>query len=1527
MNERFALALDVGGTSLKSAIVSEQGRILPGSVLRTPIDSNGSAEAVLKTFAAPLAQAQEQARRESLPLAGIGIGMPGPFEYENGVSRIRGVGKYEAIYGMNVREELRRRLGLPGGFPIFFEVDAWAFVRGEAWQGAGKGLRRIIGITLGTGMGSGFMADGEMKDSGPGVPPLAWIGGLEYGSGILDDRVSRRGIIARYRELSGERRENLDVKDICRRAQAEDARARKVLAETGAILGRAVRPSAEAFEADWVIIGGQISKSYPLLAAALHKELGRVPSLKKIAAAEDADHSALLGAGRFLFLRLGCTPDPLHAHGNIFTDDFGKDSAARWLDMKEWGLGVWQIKDGALVSMDPARPEQQLYAAAPKLDNAILNRDFSLLLRFKPVRGSNYQLSLNIRQEGLSRYAVEISKDGGICIKKSVLGRGEETLSSSRPGLMAFNVRQWLRLDVRGAKPVSLRVKLWPDRGHEPEFYAAAALDRNPLKPENMAVTVNMLQDGGAHTAIDSFDIHSKIPASPLWRWIKGKDASPERVRLLEQAEEKFRGGDLYAAETSLRNLLKETTDRPACLNNLAAVRAERDAFDAAWPWAQKAWRLAPDDPAVSHNLKWIWHGLVSEGMAPPGEDSSFAELSIRTDRKTCFDHRPIKLRIGLFHSLFGLPPQSLKARISLRDASGSEIRGVDRTWTPPDSAGAIFEENLERERLPDGAYLACVQVRDARGQERRAECGFEVVVSGYQALARRHAALLAQIAALAGNEDRANLEAELLPAEKSLRAHDQPGVFLASRASIEASLAKAQERLSTLKQGARPYHHQAGTFLRGYRSQIDDSVQGYGLFVPNEYTAGKPHPLIINLHGYDPSFSGWQDNPFLPVFMPPATKNGRYIVASPFGRGNAFYEDMGEQDVLQVLREVQRLYSIDPDRIYLTGGSMGGWGAWNIGLRCPDMFAALAPVMGPTEFGFWTGPEPRWPCALRRFILDKHGALALAENSLNLPLFCNHGALDDIVPVAQSRKMVERLKRSGKDIRYVEHPQAKHGGFPPEMDHAIFDWFEGLRRDPQPRRVRFKTSDLKHGGAYWVKIESFLDPLDFASLEAEVAHPNKILVRTQNVGRFRLALPEPLILAKDALTVRIDGREYHPRVPENRELAFVAARSKSGRRLPWSAAKALVVEGRVKKACLSGPIRDAMNAGFILVYGSSGSAQEAAVNRQEAQNCRSQWESWQHVACRMKRDRDVTADDMERCNIILFGGPDSNAIVRKINARLPIRFGRGSVIAGKRRFAGEQVGLAMIYPNPLNENRYAVIQAGVSWQGTLDITRRLGSEFDYIVFDERTLGLPRPQGNLTVDGTPLLCGFFDQHWRLAESCQRPADPKTRKNILPRKLPAQSMATMGGLELYLSDMPPASMEQAAGTPQSDRTFWGSPFRARSKTYAKGLGVFPHSKLVYRARGRWKYFSAVLTADMNPHVGMRRKDYKGGKLQFGIYGDGHELFVSNAMDVHSPPQEISVPIEGIDALALVVRTQDWLPAFAQGASWVDAKLTR
>ncbi len=178
-------------------------------------------------------------------------------------------------------------------------------------------------------------------------------------------------------------------------------------------------------------------------------------------------------------------------------------------------------------------------------------------------------------------------------------------------------------------------------------------------------------------------------------------------------------------------------------------------------------------------------------------------------------------------------------------------------------------------------------------------------------------------------------------------------------------------------------------------------------------------------------------------------------------------YQNIGKNDVLKVLSEVKRLYNIDENRVYLTDGSMGGAGTWWIGLSYPDLFAAIAPIMGPTEFAFWNNPAPDDMPTFRKFINDRLSALAIAENALHLPVFCNHGVLDDIVPVEQSRKMVDRFSELGYEIKYKEHPEAAHGGFKPEVDYEIYDWVENLKRNPYPKRVVYKTGSLKHPGAY----------------------------------------------------------------------------------------------------------------------------------------------------------------------------------------------------------------------------------------------------------------------------------------------------------------------------------------------------------------------------------------------------------------------------------------------------------------------------
>lgn len=304
MSTKYAIALDVGGTSIKSAIVADNGKIISESVRQTPINSKGSYNEIISTFIEPMAFSFDFAAKNGFTIAGMGLGIPGPFDFVKGVSLIQGVDKYEAIYGVNLGETFRERLHLPGAFPIHFEMDAWTFVRGEAWIGAGKGFQRIIGITLGTGMGSGFLIGEEIVTEGPGVPPIGWIGGLPFGNGILDDRISRRGIIQRYLGLCQPAENNIDVKDIAEQAQAGNRCAREVFQETGKIIGEKMAPLAKAFGADCVIIGGQISKSCNLFIPAIADQFSAIQVPAQLVPAADIAHSAILGASRFLFRKI-----------------------------------------------------------------------------------------------------------------------------------------------------------------------------------------------------------------------------------------------------------------------------------------------------------------------------------------------------------------------------------------------------------------------------------------------------------------------------------------------------------------------------------------------------------------------------------------------------------------------------------------------------------------------------------------------------------------------------------------------------------------------------------------------------------------------------------------------------------------------------------------------------------------------------------------------------------------------------------------------------------------------------------------------------------------------------------------------------------------------------------------------------------------------------------------------------------------------------------------------------------------------
>jgi glucokinase len=283
------IALDVGGTSVKSALVAPGGQVI-GKPTITPIDSSGASENILGTFARIIKAHLDESQTSDI--IGVAFGFPGPFDYAAGICLIEGVEKYGTIYSANMRESLRARLDLRD-LLILFRNDAEAAVVGEACYGAGRGYQRLIGVTLGTGCGSAFLVDGVPVTSGPGVPPNGWLYPVLFRELRADDVFSRRGLETCLQEAGVTER---NVKDAAAAARAGDPAARQVFEAFGADLGTFLNSFAVAFAAEAVLVLGRIAGAMDLFGPPLHQALS-VPALP----GERGPDAALLGAADLLF--------------------------------------------------------------------------------------------------------------------------------------------------------------------------------------------------------------------------------------------------------------------------------------------------------------------------------------------------------------------------------------------------------------------------------------------------------------------------------------------------------------------------------------------------------------------------------------------------------------------------------------------------------------------------------------------------------------------------------------------------------------------------------------------------------------------------------------------------------------------------------------------------------------------------------------------------------------------------------------------------------------------------------------------------------------------------------------------------------------------------------------------------------------------------------------------------------------------------------------------------------------------------
>jgi glucokinase len=277
------LTFDVGGSHVAAAVCRDAGFEL-GPVVSAHYESVASSAAFIDLLVR-LGSEAAGGFNEGIAVA---LAVPGPFDLEAGVSRMRH--KLAYLYGVDLRHALASRFGCDSS-EVKFLNDANAYLLGEVGAGAARGFSRAIGLTLGTGIGSAFAIDGRIVIEGRGVPKDGEIWNLPYESGIVEDFVSGRAVSSAYARRTGEARTAAEVAA----AAPADPAARDAFAELGEHLGRVIGTVLADFGADVVVLGGGIAHAAQWFLPAVRTRLPqKAPELR---ISELMQRAALVGCG------------------------------------------------------------------------------------------------------------------------------------------------------------------------------------------------------------------------------------------------------------------------------------------------------------------------------------------------------------------------------------------------------------------------------------------------------------------------------------------------------------------------------------------------------------------------------------------------------------------------------------------------------------------------------------------------------------------------------------------------------------------------------------------------------------------------------------------------------------------------------------------------------------------------------------------------------------------------------------------------------------------------------------------------------------------------------------------------------------------------------------------------------------------------------------------------------------------------------------------------------------------------------
>lgn len=288
MKSNRIVLLDVGGTFVKSALGIAGKGAVEGSFMSTPISSDGTAEDITEAFRNAVAGQVKRASEEGYEVEAVCAALPGPFDYNNGIFLMKH--KFAAVYGVSFREILGDVIAPETRLAFVHDVNG--ALLGALSTDPSLKDGNVAMVTLGTGLGFTYAINGEVQISETGSPAKG-LWDAPYMGGILEEYVSRRGILRLYAEQGGVLGEGEDVKEVSIRARSGEEAALNAFALAGSHLAAGAAQLISDLGIRQIIFGGQISRSFDLMEESLLKGL---PEGVNVKASSDIEGLVLVGA-------------------------------------------------------------------------------------------------------------------------------------------------------------------------------------------------------------------------------------------------------------------------------------------------------------------------------------------------------------------------------------------------------------------------------------------------------------------------------------------------------------------------------------------------------------------------------------------------------------------------------------------------------------------------------------------------------------------------------------------------------------------------------------------------------------------------------------------------------------------------------------------------------------------------------------------------------------------------------------------------------------------------------------------------------------------------------------------------------------------------------------------------------------------------------------------------------------------------------------------------------------------------------